>query len=116
MASLNHEDVMRMFPRISAIVDLKGAYSASEITKRLVVAINAYPPRLSRGYIELIKRVIPFFGAYVIDEARANPRGEVALTLKYGRKTAKLIVEAQARQYLAYLRKKAKQKKSRSRK
>ncbi len=113
MNSFDQQDLQRMFPRVSRVVEFRGANTPTEVNERIQTKIDEFPPKLSPGWSAFLRKVIPWFGFATIDEAIANPRGEVALTLKYGRETAKQVVEAQARQYLAYLEKKAKQNKSR---
>ena len=110
------EDFPRIFLRVRKIVTFRGANTATEVTQRIQLKIDEFPPKLSPGKIEFLRKMIPWFGVATIDAARANPYGEVALTLKYGRKAAEKIMEEQVRQYLEYLRKKAKKKKYRRKK
>ena len=110
------QDFPRIFPRVSKIVTFRGANTATEVIQRIQVKIDEFPPKLSHGKIEFLRKLIPWIGIATIDAARANPHGEVALTLKHGRKASKMIMEEQARQYLEYLRKKAKKKKYRRKK
>ena len=99
-----------IFCRVAIKVDLRGANTPQEVNQRLLQAINAYPPRLSRGWISFLRKLIPGFGRRTIDEAIAQPRGIVALTLKYGKKTADRIALKQARNKLENLRKREKNK------
>jgi hypothetical protein len=110
------EDFDRIFRRVRGIVTFHKANNATEINRRIQVKVDEFPPKLSPGKIEFLRKLIPWFGVAAIDDARKNPYGEVALTLKYGTKAAQLIMEEQARQYLEYLRKKAKKKKYRRKK
>jgi len=110
------QDFPRIFPRVDAVVNFRGANTSTEINKRIQAKINEYPHRISPGWIDFLKTLIPWFGVATIDAARANPHGEVAQTLRHGRKAAKMIMEEQARQYLDYRRKKAKKKKYRRKK
>ena len=101
----------RIFDRVIFIVDLRGAKTPAEINKRLKMACDqarslrrTYRPKLSQGWISFLRKLVPSFGRRTIDEAVANPRGKVALTLKYGRKKAKDILLDRARRRLGSLR------------
>ena len=96
-----------MFDRISRVVDLKGVYSVDEVNERLEQTVRdvrdserAERLRMGRaGIIErnLIKLRDGGFGRRVIREASEKPKGIVALTLKYGRETAKYILLKRAK-------------------
>ena len=105
MQSFSEVDLRRIVPRVSEKVDLRGVKTSAEINKRLLAKINEFPPTLSPGWSAFLKNLIPWFGTRVIDAARANPHGEVALTLKHGRKVARMIIEEQTRKRIEYLRK-----------
>lgn len=99
-----------IFCRVATKVDLRGANTPQEVNQRLLRNINAYPPRLSQGWISFLSKLIPSIGRRTIDEAIAQPRGIVALTLKYGKKTADRLLSEQSRKRIEYLRKKEKRK------
>jgi len=101
----------QIFNRISEKVDLRGANTPEEVNRRLHQKINEYPSRLSSGWISFFRKLIPSFGRRTIDQVIAKPSGIVALTLKYGRKTARRISLEQARNKLENLRKREKNKK-----
>lgn len=102
----------RIFDRVSKKVDLKGAGTPREINRRLNRKIkeDRYLPRrnqlalfLARSRIPNLKRLVfAGFGRRTIDEAVANPRGKVALTLKYGREKAKDILLRRARRRIRW--------------
>lgn len=105
MDFLSDKEFHEIFDRVSAKVDLRGANSPEEVNRRLKQKIKEYPPRLSSGWISFLKRLMfAGFGRRTIDQAIANPRGKVALTLKYGKEKAKDILLARARRRLGSLR------------
>lgn len=111
MDSLFDYEFRDIFCRVATKIDLRGANTPQEINQRLLQNIKAYPPRLSRSWIVFLKRLFPGFGPRSIDQAIAKPRGIIALTLKYGKKTADRIALKQTRNKLENLRKRAKNKK-----
>ena len=116
MQSFTHEDLLRMFPRVSEVVNFQGAKNAKEVNDRIERAIKEFPPKLSPGWIGFLRKLTPWFGFATIDAARADPHGEIALTLEHGRRAARMIIEEQSRKYLEYQRKKAEQRKYRRKK
>jgi len=103
-----------IFDRVSRKVDLKGAGTPAEINERLTRKIKEYKRQLKKKRLKpsRVKRLISGlrglifsgFGRRAIDEAIANPRGEVALTLRYGREKAKEILVERARKRIGSLR------------
>ena len=103
-----------IFDRVSRKVNLKGAGTPAEINKRLKQKIDEYAslrikkqlkPRVAKRRIyDLKKLMFAGFGRRTIDEAVANPQGKIALTLRYGRKKAKDILLARARERIGSLR------------
>ncbi|RJS91361.1 hypothetical protein CW705_04005 [Candidatus Bathyarchaeota archaeon] len=102
-----------IFDRVSKVVDLKGAYSAAAINRRLeqyfLVLEDERLKRIAQGrrvpnrilsdqeqMLKLLKR--NRFASRVIAELIANPEGKVALTIRYGRKRAKEILLRRARE------------------
>jgi Holliday junction resolvasome RuvABC DNA-binding subunit len=87
-----------MFDRTSKRVNLEGCATAQEINARLKRKINEYKTTDTEGPLEqfqLEKKIRSLktlveagFARRTIYEAMANPRGKVALTLRYGRKRA----------------------------
>lgn len=102
----------KIFNRISKIVDLKGAGTPQEINRRLNRKINEYrdlPRRtqlavfFARSRMPNLKKLIfAGFSRRTVDEAVANPRGEIALTLKYGRERARDMLRKRARRRLRW--------------
>lgn len=102
-----------LFDRVSRKVDLEGAGTPAEINERLKEKIEVYAylrkkkrlaPRAARRWISDLKRLMfAGFGRRTIDEAIANPRGEVALTLEYGRENAKEILLERKRKRIGSL-------------
>lgn len=102
----------KLFDRISKIVNLAGARTPQEINRRLKRKINEYrhlprkdqiPSFFARSRMPDLKKLIfAGFGRRTIDEAIANPRGIVALTLKYGREKARQILRRLARRRLRW--------------
>jgi hypothetical protein len=102
----------KIFNRISKIVDLEGAGTPGEINERLNQKINEYRYLPGKNQLalfrarsripELKKLIFAGFGRRTIDEAVSNPRGKVALTLKYGREKARDILLARARRRLRW--------------
>ena len=105
-----------IFPRVSKIVKFKGSKNSREINKRITDKINEYPRTISPGWVLFLQKLVPWFGVAAIDDARANPHGYVAQTLRHGREAAEIIMDEQARQYLKQLRRRAKQNKKYRRK
>jgi len=99
-----------IFDRVSRKVDLGGAGTPEEINKRLKKKIKEIkkkrlkPAKARRLISELKNLIFAGFGRRAIDEAVANPRGEVALTLRYGREKAKDILLARSRKRIGSLR------------
>jgi len=102
----------KIFNRVSKKVDLKGADTPQEINRRLNRKIKEYSHssgitplaqfRARRRISELENLMSAGFGRRTIDEAVANPREKVALTLKYGRKKARDILLARERRRLRW--------------
>lgn len=102
----------KLFDRISIIVDLRGAATPREINKRLNRKIKEYRYLSRKGQLasfrasrmpDFLKRLISAgFGMRTIDEAVANPRGKIALTLKYGRGKARRILRKRAQRRLRW--------------
>jgi hypothetical protein len=102
-----------LFDRTSRKVNLKGCGTPAEIDERLKEKIEEYEylrkkkrlaPRAARRRISDLKNLMfAGFGRRTIDEAIANPRGEVALTLIYGRENAKEILLERARKRIGSL-------------
>jgi len=102
----------KLFNRISKRVNLKGAGTPQEVNRRLKRKINEYRylPRkdqlavfFARARMPNLKKLIfAGFGRRTIDEAVANPRGEIALTLKHGREKARDILRKRARRRLRW--------------
>ena len=100
----------KIFDRVSKIVNFKGAGTPQEIIRRLNRKIKeySYPSgntplaqlRAKRRISDLENLISAGFARRTIDEAVANPQGEVALTLKHGRKKAKDILLNRARRRL----------------
>lgn len=107
MDFLSDKEFHKIFNRISKIVDLKGAGTPQEINERLNQKVekdrylsgkNELALFHARGRIpELKKLIFAGFARRTIDEAVANPRGKIALTLKYGRERAKDMLLKRAR-------------------
>ena len=112
MDFLADKEFHKLFDRISKIVDLKGAGTPQEINRRLNRKIKEYRylPRKSQLAVffarsrmpNLKKLIFAGFGRRTIDEAVANPRGKIALTLKYGREKARDILRKRARRRLRW--------------
>jgi hypothetical protein len=91
-----------IFDRTSKRVNLEGCATAQEVNARLRRKINEYKATDTEGPLEqfqLEKKIRSLrtlveagFARRTIHEAMANPQGKVALTLKYGRKKALLIL------------------------
>lgn len=91
-----------VFMRISADVDLRGAFTPEEVNARLIAAAKAYKSLAKRGYLgakyayrradNLEKLVYTAgktdFGTRAISTARRHPYGIENLTLNYGRERA----------------------------
>jgi hypothetical protein len=96
-----------IFNRISKLVNLQGCGTPEEINARLNRKINEYketydtgpfgPFIVQRRTAPLRTLILRGFGRHCIDEAIAHPHGKVALTLKYGRKNAELILTRRKR-------------------
>jgi hypothetical protein len=96
-----------VFNRISKLVNLEGCGTPEEINSRLNRKINEYkqiygagpfgPFQVQSRISGLRNLVAAGFGRRCIDEAIAYPHGIVALTLKYGRKRAELILTRRKR-------------------
>lgn len=99
----------RIFHRTAQTVNLKGKFTAEEIEEELV-RVRDICKRLSeraetrktqtkyRFKAVQLDRLIEYgFPQRVIAEARAKPKGIVALTLRYGHEEAKRRMLAQAR-------------------
>ena len=107
---------MRLFKRSGTMINLRGAKTPNEINRRIHKALNRPNPKITPGWRNLLKNILPYFGKFCIDEAIANPHGRVALTLKYGSKKAERILERRALTYLEFLQEKAKRKRKRRKK
>jgi hypothetical protein len=101
MDSLKDKEFNEIFERISMTIDLKGCRTPQDINRRIRRRIQKESyvagPRIlallrATNQKSALERLIPGFGQRTIDEAYANPKGEVALTLKYGRRKAKDIL------------------------
>ena len=102
----------KIFNRVSKIVDLEGAGTPEEINERLNQKVakdrylsvkNELTLFHARGRTPKLKKLISGgFARRTIDEAIANPRGKIALTLKYGRERAKDILLKRARRRLRW--------------
>jgi hypothetical protein len=96
-----------LFDRTSKVVNLEGCGTAREINERLNQAIEEVKSEYGtdplaqlrdRRQISNLKRLIfAGFARRAINEAIANPEGKIALTLKYGRKKAKGILQERHR-------------------
>ena len=105
MDYLPDHEFNEIFDRVSKKVDLRGANSPKEVNRRLKQKIKEYPPRLSSGWISFLKRLMfAGFGRRTIDQAVADPRGLVSLTLRFGRQKARDILLDRARRRLGSLR------------
>jgi len=112
MDFMSDKEFNELFDRISRIVDLEGAGSPEEIIARLNQKVekdqylsgkNELTLFHARGRIPKLKKLISGgFARRTIDEAIANPRGKIALTLKYGRERAKDILLKRARRRLRW--------------
>lgn len=114
MDSLKDKEFNEIFERISITVDLKGCRTAEDINRRLRQKIreNSYlaGPKIlallhAKNRNSFLERLIPGFSRRVIDAAIANPRGQEALTLKFGRKKAKDILLDRERMQQGHKRK-----------
>ena len=104
----------KIFNRVSKKVNLKGASTPEDVNRRLKQKIKEYSYlsgktplaqfRTKRRISHLKNLISAGFGRRTIDEAVANPRGKVALTLKYGREKARDILLHRARRRLGSLR------------
>lgn len=109
MDSVPSYEFHRIFERISQIIDLKGKFTAEEIEKELIRVRNTCKrmseeaeTRKKRAQYNskkvAIERLIEYgFPRRVIMEAHRNPKGKVALTLRYGHEEAKRRLLAQVR-------------------
>lgn len=88
-----------IFDRVSRIVDLKGCRTQADVIRRLKQKIkqqihaanNPLAKIRATNEATFLKKLIPAFAKRVIDEAHAEPQGEIALTLKHGRKKAEIL-------------------------
>lgn len=109
MDSIPSYEFHKIFDRISQTVNLKGKFSAEEIEEELVRVRNACKRMAERAETRerqvlynskkvAIDKLIEYgFAGRVIAEARADPEGKVALTLRYGYEEARKRLLAQAR-------------------
>ena len=107
MDFLPDKEFHKLFDRISDRINLEGAGSVREINERLNQRIqeleyrygtDPLAPLRAQGPISQLKALISGgFARRAIDEAIANPRGEIALTLKLGKKRAKEILTKRKR-------------------
>lgn len=114
MDSLKDKEFNEIFERISITIDLKGCKTPGDVNRRLRQKIQeesylAGPKILALLHAtnqkSALERLIPGFGRRSIDEAYANPKGTVALTLKYGRTKAKEILANRERTRRSFERK-----------
>lgn len=99
----------RIFDRTAQTVNLKGKFTAEQIEEELIRVRDICKRRSEKAEkrkiqtkyrfkaVQLERLVEYEFPQKVIAEARANPRGKVALTLTYGYEEAKRRLLAQAR-------------------
>ncbi|MCW4004578.1 MAG: hypothetical protein NWE95_11775 [Candidatus Bathyarchaeota archaeon] len=104
----------QIFERVSLEVDLTGCTTANAINNRLKIARHQAktmaktaktPFARKRWWFkaeELDKLLEHDFAGRAIFEARRNSRGIIALTLIYGRKTAREKIQAQKKAALRY--------------
>jgi len=103
----------KLFNRVSRIVNLKGAGTPQEINRRLKQKMDEYMHlrrkdqlavfhERSQWRLNLEKLRFRGFARRVIDEAIANPHGEIALILKYGTEKAGQILRWRARRRLRW--------------
>lgn len=107
MDFLPDKEFHKVFDRISRKINLKGAGTPSEINERLkhrIIEIRDEYGHSPLGRLQAEGKVASLrglifsgFGRRAIDEAIANPTGEVALTLKHGRAYAKHAIENRKR-------------------
>jgi hypothetical protein len=110
MDLLPDKEFNKVFNRISETIDLRGAGTPAEISKRLYRKIreieydnraNPLAPLQLESKISPLKTLISEgFGRRTIAEAMADPHGKVALTLKYGRHQARRILAKRSRKRL----------------
>lgn len=109
MDFLPDHEFNQVFDRISKKIDLQGCANAQEVHSRLKTRIHEYrmiystPLRALQNdsKISVLRNLIAAgFGRRTIDEAIANPRGTVALTLKYGREKALRIIEKRKQKHI----------------
>jgi len=95
-----------LFRRISNTIDLEGCATPQEVNSRLKQRINEYKAHgvtpfgnyVAYKKIAALRNLVAGgFGRRTIAEAMAKPHGEVALTLKYGRETARRILTRRKR-------------------
>lgn len=96
-----------IFDRISKKINLQGCATSEEINSRLKHKIYEIKQTCETGlfgpFLVLRRRaglrtlIATGFAERCIDEATAQPKGVVALTLKYGRKNAELILTRRKR-------------------
>jgi len=109
MDSISRPEFAAIFDRVSTTVDLRGATSAARIGNYLKI-VRQYSKdkakeskwsweRKRHGYAaeEYDKLIEHDFAGRTIYEANRNPRGIIALTLKYGKREAEARMKAQAR-------------------
>ena len=101
----------KLFDRISQRINLEGAGSPTEINERLrqriqelkyIYGNDPLAPLRTQGPISQIRALISGgFARHAIDEAIANPHGEIALTLKLGKRRAqKILMKRRRRAWL----------------
>jgi len=87
-----------VFMRISADVDLRGAFTPEEVNTRLIAAAKAYKSLAKRGYLgakyayrhaDNLEKLVytrgrTDFGTRAVSTARRHPNGIENLTLNYG--------------------------------
>ena len=109
MDSIPSYEFHRIFDRAAQTTNLKGKFTAEQIEEELIRVRDICERRSERAETRRIQtkynfravqleRLVEYgFPQRVIAEARANPRGKVALTLTYGYEEAKRRLLAQAR-------------------
>jgi hypothetical protein len=114
MDSLSSPEFHKIFNRVTEYIDLKGKFMVEEIEEELRKAREkclklrrkaetsqdrAKFKRSAIGYGNLLEYG---FSSRVVYEANVNPKGIVAMTLKYGKKVAKRRILAQKRAQIRF--------------
>jgi hypothetical protein len=109
----------KIFDRVSALVDFKGAYGVNEVNERIERAIfrlkdkrntvieeRRKPSKILLYNQDQLEKLLKQnrFASRVTSELIANPDGRVALTIRYGRERAKQILLRRARERRGRLR------------